>query len=220
MECSIHYVGKQRNGKAKYWCSIHKEKASDKEGNRLQTCLCEKKEDFAQGMELAKQEIKEIKIFFPNLFHSNQCEIRINQQLLNGVLKIENSILEEKNFIGVFLTRLNQMENVLVFCNHCGHLHNDNGTFAITPHRKHLCHYCGHEFYVKSPNIGSEILYYVSTPLLKIENRVIILEDTLCVEYDLLKGTMLINQKKGDKLLIDGIVKEATTVITKLLEKR
>lgn len=41
----------------------------------------------------------------------------------------------------------------------------------------------------------------------------------MCVEYDLLKGTMLINQKKGDKLLIDGIVKEATTVITKLLEK-
>ena len=32
MKCNIKYALKARNGKKKYWCTTHKDKANDKEG--------------------------------------------------------------------------------------------------------------------------------------------------------------------------------------------
>jgi transposase-like protein len=43
-------------------------------------------------------------------------------------------------------------------CNHCNKPHIDSGVFAVTPHRKHLCTYCGKEFFDSEAGIANPIV--------------------------------------------------------------
>src|SRR5436853_5268912 len=36
--CSIEHVGKQRNGRPRYWCSVHQASATGRYGSRLSEC--------------------------------------------------------------------------------------------------------------------------------------------------------------------------------------
>ncbi len=202
MACEIKYVGKYRNGKEKYWCLTHKEKASDKNGTKLKECLSPNKSLFDKKSRFESSEVQSIKIIFPNLLKSKSFQILMNGKEVPGVFSIGDSLIEPQNFIGLFLAKLNGIKLEKAICSHCGHLHNDNSLFAITPHRKHLCHYCGHEFFCKEANVGSEFLGYFVIPEIQLKKATLEIKETACVTYDILSGKVLVDDMEVDSVLI------------------
>lgn len=200
--CKIEYVGKSRNGKKKYWCSKHKEKASDKDGCRLEECLNEKKKDFDDLFFIPKKEIENITLVFPDLLKSKDVILYVNHKEVK-VLQVEDSCLEKKDFIGLLLSKLNQIPLEKIRCHHCGRYHNDNYLFAITPHRKHLCLYCGHEFYEKYPNIGNELICYISIPPIKLSKKTVDIKEKVMVSYHVLTGELQFNNISCDKIILN-----------------
>jgi len=198
MKCQINYIGKQRNGIPKYWCSIHKYIASDKQGNPLIKCLCPYKELFNNIIDVNKENLKSIKLIYNNIFTSKKPQIYVNNKEWKGVLKIGTSLLNYKDFTGIFLAKLNNIFLEKVYCNHCHKFHSDNGVFAYTPHKTHLCLFCGHMFKVKTPNISHELDVVFNIPSISLLDNIINIEEECSISYDLLKGELLINNQKGN----------------------
>lgn len=128
----------------------------------------------------------------------------IDDNEFSGVLEYGNSLLTYKDFNGIMLSRLNNMPLEIVICSHCGHYHSDNGRFAYTPHRTHLCLYCGHLFRVKERNIGSELSMIYDIPKIELRDKIVEIDDFCRVEYDMLNGILLINGQNADKILFKG----------------
>ena len=102
------------------------------------------------------------------------------------------------------LAKLNNIPLEIVKCSHCGRYHSDNGQFAYTPHRTHLCLYCGHLFRAKERNIGSELAMIYTIPEIKLKDKLLKIDNYCCVEYDMLKGNLLINNQNVNKVLFEG----------------
>ncbi len=204
MKCNIEYVGKMRCGKTKYYCTVHKSYAYDKMGNKLEECWFPHKEVFDNCLDIKENNIKDIKIIYSNILESTMPEIVIDGEYFNGVLKCDDSILTYKDFGGLMLAKLNNINLESVKCNHCGRYHTDNGEFAYTPHKIHLCTYCGHLFHAKAKNVGSEFLKIFNIPDIKLKDKLIEVNDKITIEYDMLKGKFLINNQNGNKVLLDG----------------
>lgn len=219
MKCNIEYIGKSRQGITKYYCTVHKSFAYDKLGNKLNECLWSNKEIYDNKLNIEQNKIKSIKIRYENILESVIPKIIIDNQEFNGVLEYDNSILTYKDFGGIMLAKLNNMPLEIVKCSHCTHYHSDNGKFAYTPHRTHLCLYCGHLFRVKEKNIGSELAMIYNIPKIKLEDKVLKIDDYCCVEYDMLKGTLLINNANVNKVLFKGKELEIATFLNQLLEQ-
>ncbi len=219
MKCNIEYIGKSRQGITKYYCTVHKSFAYDKLGNKLDECLWDNKEIYNNKLSIQQNEIQNIKVRYENILESVIPTIIINNDEFNGVLEYDNSILTYKDFGGIMLSKLNNVPLEIVKCSHCGRYHSDNGQFAYTPHRTHLCLYCGHLFIVKEKNIGSELAMIYNIPEIKLNDKLLKIDDYCCVEYDMLKGTMLINSQNVDRILFEG--KEITIVdfLNHFLEK-
>ncbi len=218
MKCNIEYIGKSRQGITKYYCTTHKSFAYDKLGNKLAECLWCNKEIYDNKLNVKQNKIKSIEIKYENILESVIPKIIIDNQEFNGVLEYDNSILTYKDFGGILLAQLNNIPLEIVKCSHCGRYHSDNGKFAYTPHRTHLCLYCGHLFRVKEKNIGSELAMIYHIPEIKLEDKVLKIEDYCCIEYDMLKGTLLINKENVNKVLFKGKELEITTFLNNLLE--
>lgn len=218
MQCNIKYALKARNGKKKYWCTIHKAKANDKDGNILEECLSENKESYNKSITLQKDDIKSIKIEFENLNNSTDYIIYINDKVLEGVLMINNSSLEKTDFLGLFLSIINDIELEEVRCNHCKHPHNDNNLFAITPHRKHMCQYCGREFFCKKANVGSELISYIKIPKIKYIEKKEEINGKFNLLYDVLEGKIYINNECSSKKIIINEKEELAIYINKLFK--
>ncbi len=202
MKCNIEYVGKLRNGTPQYYCTTHKSFASDKEGNKLKECLCNYKEEYNNLLDLKENNIKNIEIIYENILENVVPKIIINNKQFKGVLKYDKCILCYKDLGGIMLSKLNAISLEKIKCSHCNHYHSDNGKFAYTPHKTHLCLYCGHLFRVKEENIGNELDLIYTIPYIKLNNNSINVEDNCCIKYNLLKGTLLVNDKKSNKIII------------------
>ena len=200
MKCDIKYVGKLRTGIPKYYCSVHKSFASDKDGNKLDSCLCKCKDLFEQSFDLKNNPVESIKIVYENVLENQVPKVFINEKEFYGVLLYDNSILHYKDLGGIMLSLLNNIPLEVVTCSHCQHYHSDNGKFAYTPHRTHLCLYCGHLFRVKERNIGNELSIIYDIPKIKLENNSISVDKVCMVEYNLFSGELLINGKVVDKV--------------------
>jgi len=168
---------------------------------------------------MSPKDIQDITIFFPNLLKNKTCQILINHKPLTGVLYLENSILEVENFIGLLLARLNSISLSEAVCSHCQHFHNDNESFSIHPHRKHLCHYCGHEFYVKEANVGNEFISYFTIPEIDWKEQEIKVEETLSLSYDVFIGKIWINDIEGNILTFDKEKYKVYEWVTQVLYK-
>lgn len=171
MTCNIEYVGKKRNGKSQYYCTIHKSFASDKNGNKLDSCLCLNKRQFDNLLDLNNIEIKDIRIIYDNILECTIPKILIDNKEFDGVLIFDNSILTYKDLSGIMLAKLNNMPVETVECHRCHRKHSDNGKFAYTPHSVHLCLYCGHLFHVKEKNVGSELAFIYDIPNMILKDR-------------------------------------------------
>ena len=201
MKCNIEYIGKSRQGIPKYYCTVHKSFAYDKLGNKLDECLWKNKEIFDNRLNIEQMEIKNINIRYENILEDVIPKIIINDSEFSGVLEYNNSILTYKDFGGIMLAKLNNIPLEIVKCSHCGRYHSDNGQFAYTPYRTHLCLYCGHLFRVKERNVGSELAMIYDIPEIKLKDKLLKVDDYCCVEYDMLKGILLINNQNVNKVL-------------------
>lgn len=204
MNCIIEYVGKLRTGTPQYYCLVHKFLASDKKGNKLEECLCEYKALYDNRINLKEKRVESIKIIYTNVLKDTVPRILINNEEFNGVIENDGSVLCYKDLGGIMLSKLNNISLELAKCSHCGHYHSDNGKFAYTPHRMHLCSYCGHLFRVKEKNVGSELNFIYNIPCIELNDDLIPIEDVCSIEYDLLKGSFLINNKSGNRILLEG----------------
>ena len=204
MKCNIEYIGKSRQGITKYYCTAHKSFAYDKLGNKLDECLWINKEIYDNGLNIKQNEIKNINIRYDNEF--------------NGILDYDNSILTYKDFGGIMLAKLNNVPLEIVKCSHCARYHSDNGRFAYTSHRIHLCLYCGHLFRAKEKNIGSELAMIYNIPEIKLKDKLLKIDDACCVEYDMLKGTLLINNQNVNKVLLKNKELDIVEFLNNILE--
>ncbi len=218
MECNIKYVGKLRNGTPQYYCSTHKSFASDKKGNRLEECLCSNKEQYNNKLNLKETKIKEIKIIYHNILKNTTPKIYINDKEFDGVLEYDNCVLSYKDLGGIMLSKLNNIPLEVVKCSHCNHYHSDNGKFAYTMHRTHLCLYCGHLFRVKEKNIGNEFSIIYDIPDIKLEDKKIIIDDICTIEYDLFSGNLLVNNKNINKISINEKEINITDFLNEILK--
>ncbi len=218
MKCNIKYIGKSRQGITKYYCTVHKSFAYDKFGNKLEECLWHNKEIFDNRLNIKQNLIKSITIRYDNILENVVPKIIINDSEFNGVLEYDNSILTYKDFGGIMLSKLNNIPLEIVKCNHCGYYHSDNGKFAYTPHRTHLCLYCGRLFRVKEKNVGSELAMIYDIPKISLNNNMLKIDDYCCVEYDMLKGTLLVNNKSINKVLFKEKELDIVNFLNDILE--
>ncbi len=204
MKCKIEYVGKSEDGISQYYCTNHKALASDEKGNKLEECLCTNKEQFDDSLDLRQNKIESIKVIYHNILDNVVPDILVNNNLFKGVLVFENSVLNYKDLGGMMLAKINHISLENVKCNYCNHYHSDNGKFAYTPHRTHLCQYCGHLFRVQEKNIGNELAKIFDIPDIQLEDKEISIENVCQIEYDLLKGELLVNHQKVNRLIIQN----------------
>ncbi len=177
MNCNIDYIGKFRNGKKKYWCKTHKSLAPDDK-----ICTKSNKDLFDNPIHLNKENVNSIVL----TINDANYDLQINGEPINKVVIIDNSILELKDFIGLMLLKINNIPVEEVHCKRCSHLHSDNGYFAYTPHKKHLCNYCGHEFIGSHKNVSHELDVLFLIPEINYDFR----STNATIEYDFLKGSL------------------------------
>ncbi len=218
MKCNIEYIGKTRRGTTKYYCTTHKSFAYDKLGNKLDECLWSNKEIFDNHLDIKQNVIQNINIKYENILEEVIPKIIINGEEFNGVLEYDNSLLTYKDFGGIMLAKLNNIPLEIVTCHHCGKYHSDNGKFAYTPHSTHLCLYCGHLFRVKEKNVGSELAMIYDIPDIKLNDKLLKIDEYCCVEYDMLKGTILINNQNVNKVSFNGKEYTIAEFLNRLLE--
>ena len=96
-------------------------------------------------------------------------------------------MLEKRDFGGLLLAKLNNVNLEVEVCPYCNNIHSDDGKFAYKPHNPHLCAYCGRLFEVDHPNIGNEITTIFNISDLNLDDK------CLKIEYDVLKNSLLVN---------------------------
>lgn len=202
MKCNIKHI--EKNEGVDYWCLSHKTKATSLDGKTPIYCDCEYKERYEKIVEMTPDEIESIKIIYPDLNKDTDVKVYINNKEFNGILKLENSIIDLKDYGGMLLSKLNNVMLEASKCPYCSGMHTDNGKFAYTPHSKHLCIYCGHFYNVNMENIGNELALYFNIPNIDLENNTSIIDEKCELTYDLLKGDVLINNISCKKVQING----------------
>lgn len=191
MDCKIEYL--ENNEGLQYWCLHHKTKATEIEGQAPAKCDCKYKERFNQIVEMLPEDIKSIRIIYPDLNKNTNLKIFINEEEFDGILKLKNSIIDVKDYGGLMLSNLNNITLETSECPLCKGKHTDNGKFAYTPHSKHLCTYCGRFYKVEKANIGNELALYFNFPKIHLESNTVAINEKCKISYDLLKGELLIN---------------------------
>lgn len=202
MKCNIQYI--KDNEGLNYWCLSHKTKATEVNGKKPIFCDCQYKNRYKNIVRMAPEEIKNIKLIYPDLKNNTNVKLFINNKEFNGTLKIENSIIDLKDYGGLMLSKLNNIILESSKCPYCNGIHTDNGFFSYTSHSKHLCIYCGHLFEVKKPNIGNELELYFNFPSINLEDGVSIIDDKFELVYDLLNGKINVNNVSCKKVILDG----------------
>ena len=200
MKCNIEEV--IWNDERKYYCATHRSPAFDKDNNKLEQCLSKNKSAYDNIIEMKKEDIKEIVLIYPNLLESVKGKILINDREI-GILKIDNSIFEVRDFGGLLLSLLNDITLKEEKCPICGHIHSDDGKFAYSPHDTHLCMYCGNLFDVKEANVGNELSTIFDIPKIELKNNMIDVKEKCTLKYNVLKGSLEINEEDCNKIILN-----------------
>lgn len=80
MNCNIKHI--ENNSGVEYWCVEHKTKGTIQDGVAPIECDCPYKERYEHVLEMPKQEIKSIRIVYPNLNENNNVSVYINEKSL------------------------------------------------------------------------------------------------------------------------------------------
>lgn len=172
--CSITAHVKRRNGKLKWWCSVHQASAWGENGERLLRCT------EAGRFEYRDDEILDLNLddypggvaawgatealldtagkSYDRGVHiharkeTNKWKVidetfkmvRVSKPSLLGFAPIE---IHERDAVSYVASAILGQNLTYLACAHCGHIHLDADYFAVIPHRKHLCNACGREFF-------------------------------------------------------------------------
>lgn len=175
-KCNIVYVGKNRNGTDRYWCTTHHAPASNGKGEKFHTCLAQSNpaadvpqdsltvnlEDESNGIALWA--------YVPAVYDTAKTDsaLGIRVQTGNGtdkfchLLQITNEDQQVSfNYtaaVSYLASNILNQKTAYLECTHCGFPHLDKDWFAANPHKKHLCSGCGRNFYEKRAEIGNPII--------------------------------------------------------------
>ncbi|MCI8272673.1 MAG: hypothetical protein HFJ55_01140 [Clostridia bacterium] len=216
MRCNIRYI--EDNDGLDYWCLTHKAKANVIDGQRPSCCDCKYKERYKNIVEMEIEDIENIKIIYPNLNKNNNVKIYINGQEFNGIMKLESSIIDLKDYGGLMLSKLNNIELKASKCPYCGGMHTDNGMFAYKPHSEHLCIYCGHFYKVEEANIGNELALYFDFPNIDLEENAVSIDEKCEVIYDLFTGDLFVNNISCQKVQVNNKEIDVVTFLNEVLK--
>lgn len=217
MKCNIRHL--EDNNGLDYWCLSHKTKATAVDGHKPTYCDCKYKERYENIVEMRIEDIKNIKIIYPNLNNNTNVNVFINEQEFDGILKLKNSIIDLKDYGGLMLSKLNNVDLKASKCPYCGGMHTDNGMFAYTPHNKHLCIYCGRCYKVEEANIGNELALYFDFPNINLEDNTILIDEKCEVRYDLFTGDLFINNISCQKVQLNNKEVDLAAFLNDILKK-
>lgn len=172
--CSIQHVGKQRNGKPRFWCVVHQANATGRYGARLDACegsyldrgdarklLRLTSGQYAGGVAMwgAVRPAYDTSGLPPETgIHVHARGERdgdkeiddtfdaVAVSLSKDLLEASETILTSETAVNFYLSRFLNRDIRTLHCSFCGEAHLDSGYFAVKPHRRHLCHGCGHYF--------------------------------------------------------------------------
>lgn len=175
-KCEIRAETKLRNGYPNWWCYTHYASARGEKGSRLRRCSKandpevrddEKAyvdlDDYSGGVGIwgsleavfdSKREVPE-KGVHVHLRRMPEAEKEVDKTFKEVFIKVPSNNLytsEEWIKIDEYTARAYTASAVfekklkIVKCKHCGKEHIDAGYFAIHPHRKHFCTFCGRDF--------------------------------------------------------------------------
>lgn len=181
-KCNIVYIGKNRNGTLRYWCTEHHAPASNGKGEVLEPCLAK----VNSIVEVAENSLTIDPSEYPGGIALWDVALAVydttNWALDLGIhvharreLGKEKQIDKTFQFVHVanngetvdfdYLSAISYLstnmlghEMVYLECPKCGYPHLDKDWFAANPHRKHLCSRCGTNFYVSTPSIGNPMM--------------------------------------------------------------
>jgi uncharacterized protein (DUF983 family) len=171
--CSIEHVGKQRNGRPRYWCSTHRASATGRYGARLGACeaaylhatprrvLELNPREYAGGVALwgavapvfdTTNLPKEVGIHVhARKGEENHKEIddtydEVVVHYQHGSNGCGKCVVTAESAVAHYISSFLNRDFKRLLCPRCGEIHLDKDFFAVKAHRRHLCHGCGHYF--------------------------------------------------------------------------
>lgn len=181
-KCKAQYIGKNRNGTARYWCTVHHAPISDGQGNILSKCLSTNKKisettsnsltispsDYPGGIALwgATLAVYDTTSFNLDLgIHVHAREkIGGNKQIDKTFryvhVKHDNQSVDFDYLAAIAYLASNMLQKDMnyIVCPKCGSAHLDKDWFSANPHKKHLCTICGRNFIHQTPDIGNPMI--------------------------------------------------------------
>lgn len=181
-ECTAQYVGKNRNGTSRYWCTVHHAPISDGKGNLLPKCLHTSPKiketksnsltisplDYPGGIALwgATMAVYDTTAFNLDLGIHVHARKKIGEDkqidktfryvhVKHGDQSVDFDYLAA---IAYLSSNMLQKEMNYIVCPKCGFAHLDKDWFSVNPHKKHLCNCCGRIFVHPAPNIGNPLI--------------------------------------------------------------
>ncbi len=179
MQCQIKYICKERNGHPRYWCLIHKSLVEPNSNE----CNCQYKHLYDNIIKRKKSDIKDYQIIYPNIFESTIPDVYINNNKIEGLISIDNNLIDPKDYNGILLSKLSNQPLEKVICPRCNNYHTDNGKFAYMPHKIHRCLYCGHDFHIDKPNVGNILDIILTIPYIRLANQTINIDSKCELNY-------------------------------------
>lgn len=182
--CAVEHIGKQRNGKARYWCKVHQASATGRYGARLEICEGAYRDNISQN--LIELDIAQfaggvamwgaVAPVYNTTGLPPESGIHVHARSSLGDQKeIDNTfdavsvsynrdllhqsraVITSEVAVNYYISRFLKRPIEHLFCTHCGEIHLDAGYFAVRPHRQHLCHACGRHFRVEARTVSNPI---------------------------------------------------------------
>ena len=181
-KCLAQYVGKNRSGAPRYWCVVHHAPISDSQGNILERCLSSQQKPVEnegnsltlplseypggislRGTALAAYSTTSWRIE-PGI-HTHACQTSYGKKQVDKTFRYVH--IQQKGTDAKFdyLASISYLASealghTLQFltCPQCGTPHLDKDWFAANPHKKHLCAYCGRNFFTPESAIGNPLV--------------------------------------------------------------
>jgi transposase-like protein/DNA-directed RNA polymerase subunit RPC12/RpoP len=179
-KCSIEHIGKQRNGRPRYWCRTHRSSATGHNGARLSAChALLKAHKPPKVLELdasahpggvalwgAVEAVYDTSSMPPEIgIHvharaSADGRKEVDDTFDNVVVTLsqtERATITGDTAISFYLSRFLKRNVKLLHCPHCNEAHLDAGYFAVNPHRRHMCQACGRQFNDSEKSISNPV---------------------------------------------------------------
>jgi hypothetical protein len=183
-DCEIEAVGKQRNGKPRFWCRAHQASATGKYGRRLERCEgAYKAATQGDATELDPSAYPggiavwgAVKPVYDttNLpaevgVHVHARRVANGEKQIDGTfhcvaLRVKRNLLDApkalitlETAVASYVSRFLNRPMKSLFCTYCGDPHLDSEWFAVKLHKRHLCHSCGQVFMAKEKCVSNPL---------------------------------------------------------------